>query len=580
MKSNRLNFLFAALFTFFCCNLANAEFSNNDCFWYNSYIKFSYDSEGNLVKSSATQINAGKDSMFEIQFDYVSKNTPQCILYVALNKILPNNERQNLNKLGVFTDKINTVTFKEDNVTLISQRTQITVENNGIIIVYFYDNGKFTESYFFKPDEIGEQIYRIRYDVLRKNLLNLKANRDAGGEYVAETHDIIDSNIIQDEGGHNNKLKNNQHSLVKEKLSSNQPANGDYSRKVDNDLILLRNGGEINALIIEISQSEIKYKRASNPNGPLYTIDKNEVEKVVYPNGEMDLFAFIEPDDGNPKQQEAVAAADNSTLIKMYNKEYPTRKGRTMNQKKIKSTTLGFVYWGITNNSILSTDDIEIKIINSNLYGFHEHSGMYKNDYRYAYVFKIYNKTDKPIYLDLGNTFKVVNNKSYVWHDGTRITETKNSNVGGGINLGAITNVLGIGGALGTLASGTIVGGSKGNSTTIDKSMQRFLAVAPNSTVTLPPRKNSDGKNVYEWFDATSKDKLRKWELTKYSEETAPFTLDFYITYSTDQNFKNYYVLPIHLYSRGIYGTPMGEIMRVHSYNLIDTSHFIYGKYY
>ena len=51
------------------------------------------------------------------------------------------------------------------------------------------------------------------------------------------------------------------------------------------DLIFKRNGSQVKAKIIEIGTSEIKYKVPGNPDGPVYAIDKNSVNKIVYQNG-------------------------------------------------------------------------------------------------------------------------------------------------------------------------------------------------------------------------------------------------------------------------------------------------------
>jgi len=41
------------------------------------------------------------------------------------------------------------------------------------------------------------------------------------------------------------------------------------------DVLILKDGTEINCTIIEITDTEIKYKRADNPDGPIITINKS-----------------------------------------------------------------------------------------------------------------------------------------------------------------------------------------------------------------------------------------------------------------------------------------------------------------
>jgi len=57
------------------------------------------------------------------------------------------------------------------------------------------------------------------------------------------------------------------------------------------DIILLKNGEEIKALVNEVSIDIIKYKKFENPDGPLYTIEKKSVVMITYKNGYKDIFS-------------------------------------------------------------------------------------------------------------------------------------------------------------------------------------------------------------------------------------------------------------------------------------------------
>lgn len=56
------------------------------------------------------------------------------------------------------------------------------------------------------------------------------------------------------------------------------------------DIITNKNGDDIKSKVLEVSQSEIKYKKFGNANGPTYTISKSEVFMIKYENGEKDVF--------------------------------------------------------------------------------------------------------------------------------------------------------------------------------------------------------------------------------------------------------------------------------------------------
>ena len=56
------------------------------------------------------------------------------------------------------------------------------------------------------------------------------------------------------------------------------------------DVIYKRDNTKVEAKIIEINPTQIKYKMFDYPDGPLYIINKSEVIKIQYPNGQVDIY--------------------------------------------------------------------------------------------------------------------------------------------------------------------------------------------------------------------------------------------------------------------------------------------------
>ena len=56
------------------------------------------------------------------------------------------------------------------------------------------------------------------------------------------------------------------------------------------DVITLKNGKEITALVYEIGDIDVKYKKIDNPNGPNYVLKKSDVLMIIYANGSKDEF--------------------------------------------------------------------------------------------------------------------------------------------------------------------------------------------------------------------------------------------------------------------------------------------------
>lgn len=56
------------------------------------------------------------------------------------------------------------------------------------------------------------------------------------------------------------------------------------------DVLTKKNGEDILAKVLEVTTTEIKYKKSDNPNGPTFTILKSEVLLIRYENGTKDVF--------------------------------------------------------------------------------------------------------------------------------------------------------------------------------------------------------------------------------------------------------------------------------------------------
>ncbi|MES2134425.1 MAG: hypothetical protein V4506_18910 [Bacteroidota bacterium] len=61
------------------------------------------------------------------------------------------------------------------------------------------------------------------------------------------------------------------------------------------DTIYKRSGELISAKISEISSTEVKYKRFTMQDGPLYIIARDEVKKIKFSNGTIDSFSVSQP---------------------------------------------------------------------------------------------------------------------------------------------------------------------------------------------------------------------------------------------------------------------------------------------
>ena len=56
------------------------------------------------------------------------------------------------------------------------------------------------------------------------------------------------------------------------------------------DIIVTNDAQKIEAKILEVSKTEIKYKEKSNLNGPTYILETKEISSIIYSNGKVVLY--------------------------------------------------------------------------------------------------------------------------------------------------------------------------------------------------------------------------------------------------------------------------------------------------
>lgn len=71
------------------------------------------------------------------------------------------------------------------------------------------------------------------------------------------------------------------------------------------DTITLRTGEQVSAKVLEIAKEELKYRKAANPDGPIYTAPVRDVLLINYANGTKDVFdaGRTAPAEVNPRDR-------------------------------------------------------------------------------------------------------------------------------------------------------------------------------------------------------------------------------------------------------------------------------------
>lgn len=327
------------------------------------------------------------------------------------------------------------------------------------------------------------------------------------------------------------------------------------------DIITFRDGRQTEAKILEVTQSEIKYKKFRNTDGPLYTIGQHEVANIKYEYGEVEDYSSKttakfettkeEPAQPSaPKLIELAPDAENKEIIAI------SKNNNLVHTNPNKKKYLYDAYkWAFTEPSIVSNREAKI--------GFehykHYHYGSLYHDY---YNLILINKTDAPIYIDLGNCFRVKNGSSHCYYDPSKVISTSSGSSNGvGVNLGAVAGAFGIGGAVGRLAGGVTIGRGSSSGTNTIYQNQRITVVAPKSRgyISKWDQQIAECEWIYEgevFYTKLPDDYLRTKGITNeiLNENNSPDKIDYYITYSTDTEFKTYSILKFTVYLSQVIG--------------------------
>ena len=200
------------------------------------------------------------------------------------------------------------------------------------------------------------------------------------------------------------------------------------------------------------------------------------------------------------------------------------------------------------------------------------------------FVVKIKNKSNKTIYIDLGNSFFIRDDNSTAYYIPSSVSNSSGTSSGVGVNLGAVAGALGVGGAVGELAGGVNVGSGKQGGSVSTTYSQRVVAIPPMSTKALSAqplflRYGEHGPNVFVYAEKTNDDlflvphidlknannkNIRIGETVTYTEQNTPMKFGTYISYSFSENLTDLKNLKVNYFLKSVTGfhrTPGGEFM-------------------
>ena len=315
------------------------------------------------------------------------------------------------------------------------------------------------------------------------------------------------------------------------------------------DIIVMRDGSIVQSKVTEITSSEVKYKKYSNLDGPLYTIDKSTILAINYENGEKETFEMTEQqpakaggDNGQGVAMEIPVEtdADNEAIVKSYSTpvEFVTEKGIGKDSKAV------LWKYGMMQNSVLSNKDIEISF------------ELHWDNICCQYAIFIRNKTDETIYIDLDKTRWVDKEGKYYtyFNDKQQTSVTLGESSGGGIGLG----------------HGIVLSGGSSNATTTTYFNNRYLDIPPHGKAILSDHNEAVTKeekafsleetvqlshceNLYNGYGA-KKGFIRENETLSFDEGETPYSRNYTIIYTKDETYRTYSETEFGIYVQQAFG--------------------------
>lgn len=339
------------------------------------------------------------------------------------------------------------------------------------------------------------------------------------------------------------------------------------------DIIVKRDGSLIKTKVIRVGESEVEYKKFESTSDRIYSIRVDNILSITYEDGEVEKFEAQPAASSNnaqatgtPSVVDALPCSDNASLIAKYN--LPIKSKIPQKDKNVESA---FLFLGVKDNSVLSTDELEIKLV-STLFDFERCSHWSKTFIHHGgpYQVKVINKSNNLLFIDLGSTFRTtLSEESHTYFNTDVVSSTSGSHTGAAVGLGIIG----------------IAGGNSESTTTV-RQMERILAIPPHGSKLLssfriicadqlkckvvsanepmPGEEELKDRAVPYVFQDTRllNSRLKSGQVIEYTQENTIGCNKYQISYSTDPNLKVIKNVKFETYLRCIIGIDDYEYSR------------------
>jgi len=365
------------------------------------------------------------------------------------------------------------------------------------------------------------------------------------------------------------------------------------------ETIITSNGDILSVWDVEIGSNSIFYKLKADDASSL-KINKSDVLMIKYSNGRVERIDMSSENESTLRPASSTSSttiessAINSKLIDEFNSRNISYSGKDIGKKWSSIVAL----LGIKAGSVIETQEVKIDYIMKLYLEEHNLTGKtlkrskiidVNEEYEPEWDTKLYrlvavlkNKTNRTLYIDLANSYLLLNGEAHPYYVPTAISQTTGTSSGVGVNMGAVTGAMGVGGSLGTLANGVNVSSGSANYNTTITYSQRIVSIPPMASITLDPQDIGQGmiygvdgkmkwksfnvvlqstipyllsqnfvvqkKNIYVFQD------LKRGTKIDIPEPTSESPLATYFTYSFSEDISNPSFVRTDLYVRQLVG--------------------------
>lgn len=253
------------------------------------------------------------------------------------------------------------------------------------------------------------------------------------------------------------------------------------------DVIITKEGDPVKAYRVEVAAETVFYQTSEGSDATIQRMAKSDVLMIKFQDGRKLIIGEEELQSNPQPQVQPQSATDqdvsdpeaNAALLRRY--QTPVEYVGKPTDSKAHLVMLTFCP---VEGSVMADKNIEVTITANSSFKLRGDivegvSGIWDA------MLRVKNKSSKTLYLDLGNCFFIRGSQPIPFFVPTMTSSTHGTTVGGSVNLGAVAGAMGVGGGVGTLASGINVGGSNSNYSTTTVLAQRIVPIPPASTKEL-----------------------------------------------------------------------------------------------